>query len=63
MTIRDYPSDKEARYKTPLYKVVVSGTDVDGNIISKDFKAIRFGVKTNAHGSKSRSLLAANYIA
>jgi hypothetical protein len=58
-TIRDYPTDKGGRYKTPLYKVVVSGTDSDGNLISKDFKAIRFGVKTNADGSKSTTFLAA----
>jgi hypothetical protein len=57
-TIKDYPSDKGGRYKTPLYKVVVSGTDADGNVISKDFKAIRFGVKTNADGSKTTAFLA-----
>jgi RHS repeat-associated protein len=51
--IKDYPSDKGGRYKTPLYKVVVSGTDADGNVISKEFKAIRFGVKTNSSGLKS----------
>jgi hypothetical protein len=57
-TIKDYPSDKGGRYKTPLYKVVVSGTDADGNVISKDFKAIRFGVKTNSDGTKTTAFLA-----
>ncbi|MDD3014658.1 MAG: hypothetical protein PHC34_13235 [Candidatus Gastranaerophilales bacterium] len=58
-TIRDYPSDKGGRYKTPLYKVIVSGTDANGNVISKSFKAIRFGIKTNADGPKSVVFLAA----
>jgi RHS repeat-associated protein len=56
-TIRDWPADKGGRYKTPLYKVTVKGTDPEGNVISKDFKAIRFGVKTNENGVKTVAFL------
>jgi len=58
-TIHGYPYSDGSTYKTPLYKVIVSGKDADGNVISKEFKAIRFGVKVKSDGLKKTVFLAA----
>ena len=45
-------------YSTPLYKMIVSGNDVDGNLISEEFSVSRFGVK---NGKLNPPLKAGNY--
>jgi RHS repeat-associated protein len=45
-------------YSTPLYKMIVSGTDIDGNIIEEEFAVSRFGVK---NGKINPSLKAGSY--
>lgn len=37
-------------WQVPLYKVRVSGQDDEGRQVSRDFKAVRFGVQRNSTG-------------
>ena len=41
---------KMIRYEVPVYKVIVSGTDDEGNKVSKEYRALRFGVKNSKYG-------------
>jgi hypothetical protein len=55
-TVRGYPNnvtDSEGHnvlYSVPLYEVIVSGIDADGNPTSQSFSAIRFGVYNELNG-------------
>lgn len=46
-----YPNDNKMRYLIPTYSLTVSGTDADGNEVSKTFEVIRFGVRGAKDGS------------
>ncbi|MBX2895771.1 MAG: hypothetical protein KF763_10035 [Cyclobacteriaceae bacterium] len=37
-------------YEVPIYEMTVSGTDLDGNAVSKSFNVIRYGVYNNQNG-------------
>jgi hypothetical protein len=48
---------KLIRYEIPIYKVTVSGTDENGNDVSMDLEAIRFGVKNVKSGQAKDSYM------
>jgi len=45
LTSYPYRPDRSIRYRVPLYRVTVSGTNSAGKKVSTNFEAIRFGVK------------------
>lgn len=61
-TIKGYPSGSDQLYDTPLYRMIVSGTDNGGNEVSHDYDVTRFGIKITANGiARIQTLAAGNY--
>lgn len=51
-TLHAYPYDRKKHplFEVPTYKMIVSGTDNNGNIQSFEYEVVRFGVKVQSPG-------------